>query len=204
MLEHIPDRLKDLFDNVLERSEINSHFLLAMQWAIFVTTPLKPEQLYYAIMSGTGQLDSNTVVRNSRIIDHTAVTAFILASSRGLLEETSSASAGNRRVQFIHESAREYMLTHGIRYLDPSIAEKVEARSHERLAKCSQNYLRHVFHSGFIEVAEACTSWRELQRDTSLRWPFLDYELDGALMHAEAAAKHGVPYGLDHNVPLDH
>lgn len=103
MLEHIPDRLEDLFDNVQERSETNSHFLLAMQWVIFATMPLKPEQLYYAIMSGTGQLDPNTVVRNSRVIDHTSMTAFILASSRGLLEETLSASAAKRRVQFIHE-----------------------------------------------------------------------------------------------------
>jgi hypothetical protein len=53
-LREIPGDLHELFRDILTRDGRNrDELLLCVQWILFSTTPLRPEQLYYAILPGT-------------------------------------------------------------------------------------------------------------------------------------------------------
>ncbi|KAL1969787.1 hypothetical protein VTN77DRAFT_7296 [Rasamsonia byssochlamydoides] len=102
-LQDIPTDLHELFRDILTRDCQNQdELLLSIQWILFAKRPLKPEELYFAIISGIEPRDPN-------VFDLSQVTQedmgrFILSSSKGLAETTISKS---RTVQFIHESVRE-------------------------------------------------------------------------------------------------
>lgn len=210
-LEQTPNGLNNIFDDLLKEADAHTGLLPVIQWAMFALTPLKPEQLYYAMMSSIDHLNAETVAWNRSIVDDRTVTAFIVSSSRGLLEVTSNSSPDSRRVQFIHESVREYMLNHGLCKLDPSIADNVEARSHECLAQWSRIYLRQVIDSGIYisrfrptqSSHSSVSTWHGFKHEEHFPWPFLEYALEGALAHAEIAANLGLHQELDHDVPLD-
>jgi ankyrin repeat protein len=203
-LKQTPNGLRDLFDELLKKGGTHTRLLPAIQWALFALTPLNPAQLYYAILSAIDEVDATTVSWDREVVGIETITAFIVSSSRGLLEVTSKPSVTGRRVQFIHEAARQYMLDRGLRDLDPNIADNVEAYSHERLAQWCREYLRHVIESGLTGFEPNMpTSWHAFKKQAEFPWPFLEYALEGALVHAETAARLGVCEGLDHNVPLD-
>ncbi|KAI4282990.1 MAG: hypothetical protein L6R38_002516 [Xanthoria sp. 2 TBL-2021] len=55
-LKEIPDGLDKLFEDILTRD--NAHFeelILCLQWILYAERPLKREELYYAILSGTDE-----------------------------------------------------------------------------------------------------------------------------------------------------
>src|SRR6202000_578694 len=53
-LEDIPGDLHKLFRDILTRDCRNKgELLLCIQWLLFARRPLKPEELYYGILSGT-------------------------------------------------------------------------------------------------------------------------------------------------------
>ena len=191
-LQEIPDDLHDLFYNILTRDSHNrEELILCVQWVLFAKSPLSPEQLYFAIMSGA-EPDALTSWDSQEITPAT-IKRFILNCSKGLTEMTRSKAP---KVQFIHESVRDYLLKEDVlRTVWPKYTDDFRGQSHERLKRCCLDYM----------LAEPCTQYYlnvELPKASSQEaanvrdaasnaYPFLEYSVRGLLYHAEASAGQG-------------
>lgn len=105
-LRDIPNDLHELFRQILMRDCYNrDELLLCIQWVLFAKQPLKPEQLYFAILSGV--VPEALANGNADEITMDVIKKFILNSSKGLAEITKSKAP---TVQFIHESVRDFLV----------------------------------------------------------------------------------------------
>lgn len=98
-LQEIPSDLHMLLRNVLTRDSYKTdELVLCVQWVLFSTQPLSPEQLYFAILS---VVEPELLLKwDPDKITRVAVKKFILDSSKGLANITTSSI---QKVQFIHE-----------------------------------------------------------------------------------------------------
>lgn len=189
-LNEIPDGLDKLFEDMLMRDK--SYFeelILCLQWILYATRPLRREELYYAILSGTDE-DGMTVLSPENVgLGH--MEQFILSCSKGLAETTKSKL---HTVQFIHESVREYLLgENGFNMLKSELGS---APSHERLKLCCCVYMKldisdYLSPSTTLPVASTEEA-KDLQRRVSARFPFLEYAVRNVLLHADSASEQGV------------
>ena len=86
-LRDILGDLHKLFRDILTRDDCNrNELLLCIQWLLFARQPLKPEELYFAILSGIEPRD--LLKWDSDVITIDAIKRFILNSSKGLAEIT--------------------------------------------------------------------------------------------------------------------
>ena len=100
-LNEIPDGLDELFQDILTRDCQNiEELIFCFQWILYSKRPLKPEELYFAVLAG---IESDEIVGwDTSAITSQLMEWFILSSSKGLAELTKE-----RQVQFIHESVRD-------------------------------------------------------------------------------------------------
>jgi hypothetical protein len=104
-LDEIPDELDDLFADILTRDdETRDESILCLQWLLFAQRPLRREELYFAVSSGTSHIDP---VSWDPEITYEIIDRFILSCSKGLAEPS---KANDNSVQFIHESVRDFFL----------------------------------------------------------------------------------------------
>jgi hypothetical protein len=192
-LHDIPANLHDLFRDILTRDSHNKdELILCIQWVLFAKQPLRPEQLYFAILAGT---EPDAIVSH----DHQEVTAdtmrrFLLGSSKGLTEITKSK---NIKVQFIHESVRDFLLKeNGLGRIWPEFGSNLQAQSHERLKQCCLNYIS-IDVATPLKIPDALPK-ASLRKATSLRIlaiqtsPFLEYAVHNVLYHAYIAESGGI------------
>jgi hypothetical protein len=105
-LERIPDKLDELFDDILTRdTHYTGRLFLCLRWVLFAIRRLKPIELLYAVLIGDETV--SPVQLDPRDVDEESLENFVLTSSRGLAEVTKGYS---KTVKFIHESVREYLL----------------------------------------------------------------------------------------------
>lgn len=149
---------------------------------MFAKRPLKLKELYFAVLMDIGQLDSAEWDPSESSRD--SMEAFILASSRGLIELRYNGN-GDKRMLLIHESVREFLLAGGLTALCPFSDMTVAARSHLKLFTCCQAYLRFDLPSS--------------QRSGSRRWfkdaktyPLLGYAADHVLDHPRVSHAAGL------------
>lgn len=117
-LQEIPDDLLQLFKDLRSRDPSDNRFLPAIEWVLHAMRPLEPKELYIAILTSTGALTVENFALTEQAIDTETVDDFIISSSKGFLETgTTRPHSGirgefssDRRVQFIHETVREYFL----------------------------------------------------------------------------------------------
>jgi hypothetical protein len=110
-LATVPDKLENVFANILEDADKGT--LAALEWILYAKRPARPKWLYLAIKTSTGQLSTGRCDEHD--VDKEAIENFIVRSIRGLVEVSqrrNTASYG--KVQFIHESVREYLLYGGL------------------------------------------------------------------------------------------
>ncbi|RYP89313.1 hypothetical protein DL769_000068 [Monosporascus sp. CRB-8-3] len=190
-LSEIPGDLHELFHDLLTRDCHNQNeLLLCIQWVLFAREPLKPEQLYFAVLSGTEPDDLSKW--NPDEISMGLIKTYILNSSKGLAEVTKSKTP---TVQFIHESVRDFLLKeNGLRAVWTHLGGKLLGECHERLAHCCLTYISA--DSNFdIEsplpkgLSEEATAVRRL---VGTSFPFLEYAVQNILHHAETADIGGV------------
>lgn len=81
-LESVPPRLNDLFSKILE--EPDSAIVVALQWVLFARRRLSVPELYFAIRTGTGDLE--TALWNKQDIDTERLKRYVIHRSRGLIE----------------------------------------------------------------------------------------------------------------------
>ena len=120
-LQDIPDDLLRLFEDLRSRNPSDKRFFPAIQWVLYAIRPLKPEELYIAILTSVGELTPEKLSWIWQTINVEMVDDFILSSSKGLLEigyegpplifsRSRVIPKFVRRVQFIHETVREYLV----------------------------------------------------------------------------------------------
>lgn len=188
LLDSIPDGVERLLDDILQRTGVDGRFTITLQWALYSLRPLNPVEFHTAVRLGNGEI-SNALETWNGDFDESGIRNFILSASRGLLEVVSRTT---KRVQFIHESVREYFLRGGLLKVDRALQESCHGISHLRLTRWCREYLEMV---NFVDLAnrlrrsqDAYEHWRYMLG----KFPLLKYAMDGVLEHAEEAACHGL------------
>jgi ankyrin repeat protein len=191
-LRDIPSDLHELFRDILTRDYHNrNELLLCIQWLLFARQPLKPEELYHAILSVNPQ---DLPRWDSDEIEIDTIKKFILNSSKGLAEITKSKTLS---VQFIHESVRDFLLKeNGLRAVWSSLGSNFQGQSHERLKQCCLNYMSIDIATHLnIDTPLPKASSQEaaaLRLSVAKIFPFLQYAVQNVLYHADVAEGEGV------------
>ncbi|KKZ68821.1 hypothetical protein EMCG_00985 [[Emmonsia] crescens] len=182
-LQSIPDDLHELFHGILTQDDRNNdELLLCIQWLLFARRPLRPEELYFAILSGTEPEDLTGWDLNDIPMDK--IKKFILNCSKGLAEITEFPSP---TVQFIHESVADFFLKkNGLTVVSSGLEINFRGQSHERLKQCSLNYMN----MDAISQSKSPCNYRDWPVFTE--FPFLRYARRNVLYHADAAEGFGV------------
>ncbi|KAL8649235.1 MAG: hypothetical protein Q9210_004519 [Variospora velana] len=190
-LREIPDGLDKLFEDILTRDNARfEELILCLQWILHAKRPLKREELYYAILSGTDE--EALAPWDFEMVTCQDMDKFILSCSKGLAETTKSKS---QTVQFIHESVRDFLL--GKNGINKLRSELDGGRSHERLRQCCYLYMNIDLSKDlprYMELPKANTSEaKDLRTRISVKFPFLAYAVQNVLFHADSANRHGIP-----------
>jgi ankyrin repeat protein len=191
-LKDIPGNLHKLFRRILTRDCRNrDELLLCIQWLLFARQPLKPEQLYYAILSGTEPEDISKWNPDETSMD--TIERFILNSSKGLAEITKSKMP---IAQFIHESVRDFLLKkNGLRDVWPELGSSLQGECHEQLKHCCLKYMSISITDLNIgnSLPKASSEQAVHQRQSTDKiFPFLEYAVRNILYHANTAEGSGV------------
>lgn len=144
-LRDTPNKVEDLFRGLLENK--NEYLLPILQWVLYAQQTLDVEELYFGVITSSGQLLTGTQDRTE--IDRPRMLKFLTTNSRGLVEFwDEDAGIHSWRyggqvsyAQLIHESLREYLFKSGLLELDPSMGSRVKAISHARLALWCVSYV---------------------------------------------------------------
>ncbi|KAH8632718.1 hypothetical protein IG631_11352 [Alternaria alternata] len=192
-LKQIPADLHDLFQDILTRdSNDKEELILCIQWVLFAKQPLKPEQLYHAILAGI-EPDALTSQHYQEVTADT-IRRFLLRSSKGLTEITKSK---NTKVQFIHESVRDFLLKeNGLSKIWPEFRSNFQGQSHERLKQCCYNQLS-IDVATLLELPDSLPKAfhpksANLRNLAAVTFPFLEYAVQDVLYHADAAEGGGI------------
>lgn len=189
-LNQIPPQLADLFDIVLKRYTDNREQTeLCLQWVLFSTRALTPQELYFAVQCG---LDSDCSGEWDREdVDLDQMKTFARTSSKGLAHVTSTKKKGSE-VQFIHESVREYLLG---RY-DEAFSD-MTSQSHEVLKSCCAAQLNFLIEGRLLGVSPIedygmPSFFKERVTDMDSEFPLFQYALQNVLFHANESQRNGI------------
>ncbi|VUC20750.1 unnamed protein product [Clonostachys rosea] len=187
-LSEIPAGLSDLIHDILTGGHDTNmeELLMCISWILFSKRPLSPKEYYHGLWSGLHSMgQGDTIVPNMSIYTGDSIRRYIISSSKGLAEVIESAQPV---VQFIHESVRDFLLQpSGVKRLWPNIGHDQESASHERLKECCHIYLNHPSVKQSIAKWQ-CRPTRQLQKELSDKFPFLEYASRHLLYHANLAA----------------
>ena len=186
----IPGDLHELFRDILTRDLLHrEELVLFVQWVLFARQPLKPEQLYHAILSGVEPHDLSRW--DSHEITISDITRYIIDSSKGLAEITTSKTP---TVQFIHQSVKDFFLReNGLSRIWPDLGGNFQGQSHEQLKFCCISYMQFYMGSGDINVLNKdlpkASRWecKALRESADREFPFLEYAVHHVLYHADSA-----------------
>lgn len=183
----IPGDLHELFRDILTRNsdEKSRETLRCLQWILFAERPLRPEELYFAILS-----DASRTLAHREVSEHD-IQRFILDSSFGFIDIIGSNDYNHKTVQFIHESVKDFLLKgNGLREVWAYLNSNIQGQSHEDLKQCC---LRWVGMSNAICSQDSLSEERAiLGQSASEELPFLDFAIRNVLYHANAAQKYGI------------
>ena len=175
--------LDDFYNRMISRAKHKSKTLQMMRWLCFSRRPLTHEELQWAVLFDPGceyeSLEEGRRSHGFAYIDD-QVDKWIRNVSCGFAEIVGF--EGARVVQFIHQSAKDYILQRGLWRLggtdEPAPDNGVQytwmyAASHCYLARCSISYLR---------MALLCRSPPRCPEDMS-RFPLLHYAMAAWISH---------------------
>jgi ankyrin repeat protein len=197
MLKEVPEELETLYKHILTnviKARYRRQTLLLMQWISFATRPLTMTEWRYAMSLGDAdEYGSQSMLEESdEFVDDDDRMGLLTATLSGGLAEVTyhkySEGAEFTKVQFVHQSVKEYMDGGGLSLLLSQVdtecrrEENVFAYSSQRLAQACMNYL------SFDEVA--ATDGGEEAYDGL---PFLEYACASWSEHLMEAEKMGLP-----------
>ena len=201
-LREIPDDLNELLRSILSRDHEDLNTTqLCLQWILYAKPPMKPEELYYAILCGIDQSDGDpdeSFLWSRNTTPTESIDRFIINYSKGLAEVTKSK---NRNVQFIHQSVRDFLLKeNGMSQVWPDLVGNPTGLSNDRLKECCSSYLKsdilsHLNISDPLPLVKTAKA-RSLRKRALRKFPFLEYALCNIIVHANDAQAEGV--GQEH------
>ncbi|KAJ6439239.1 hypothetical protein O9K51_08651 [Purpureocillium lavendulum] len=173
-LGEIPGDLHELFRDILTRDrDSRDRLLLCIQWVLFARQPLKPEQLYFAVLSGV----EPTAVSSwdPKEIEESDIRRFILSASKGLAEVSRSKTP---TVQFIHESVNDFLKQDGLQDFWSDRGRNFEGDSQERLKQYCLSYMN----MGIAGLdTDNLTAIAEARHSADRTYPFLEYAIRNVL-----------------------
>ncbi|KAJ3565192.1 hypothetical protein NPX13_g7590 [Xylaria arbuscula] len=177
-LRDIPSNLHALFKDMISRhSHSKAELVICLRWILYARHPLSPWQLYHGILYGTNVGPDIILNLNELQVSNDVIYRFIINASMGLAE-TVKTQDGNR-VQFIHESVRDFLLgLNGWEAISSLNETNHHGMSHDILARCC---------STCIDCLAKSSSGLPAQNE------FLTYAVENVLWHAEQAQKSGSP-----------
>ncbi|VUC36260.1 unnamed protein product [Clonostachys rosea] len=190
-LNELPDKLSELFQEILTRDTNNmDDLLLCIQWILYSKRRLSCEEFYFGMVSGLEATPENLSEWDPERITREDMERFVMSSSKGLAELTKSK---NQTVQFIHESVRDFLLKdNGIRQLWPEFESNFETVSHERLKQCCSAYMSvdisAIVPTGARPPPASSEHATNQRKEVSRRFPFLKYACKYIFYHANIAA----------------
>jgi hypothetical protein len=183
-LEGIPDgsNMSEFFKDMITRDNKGmDNFLLCVQLLLYARKELTCRDLYFAILyakPGGASFDPET--------EPSAMARFITSCSKGLAEVLNPCD-WQSRVQFIHETVRDYLSqSNGLRELLPTTPEDFIGYTHLQLRNCCQNTLQLAIANGILHIKPSLSSF-----SIAYQFPFLRYSIHCVLEHAEVAGAHG-------------
>lgn len=193
-LREIPDGLHELLEDILTRNGQNTdETVLCLQWVLFARHPLKIDEAYFAIMAGLNPDEKFLAEWDPEIVTPEVMHRFILDSSKGLAETTRSKVP---KVQFIHESVRDFLLKEGGLDRIQSHSGNFTGVSHDCLKRCCMAYiaLDPALHMSIKSPLPKASSEdaKALRQRVGERFPFLHYAVQNLLHHANSAEQFGV------------
>ncbi|KAI9781725.1 MAG: hypothetical protein M1839_005718 [Geoglossum umbratile] len=174
MLGEVPGNLDGVFRTLLEKDNIHKReTILMLQWVLFSEHLLKPEELYFAVLAGTGGMESENLGSwDESKVTNQIIERFITTTSSSLVEVH---KGDTETVQFTHQSVSDFLLRNGgLQTLDLTLVPHVIGASHDRLASSCLCY---------IETVNDST----LGKSEGQSYPFLEYASSYILYHAEQA-----------------
>ncbi|KXX75895.1 Inversin [Madurella mycetomatis] len=198
-LREIPQKLADLFEMILARDEENPELLqLCLQWILFATRPLKPQELYFAIQFGLDEKCSG--FWDQETVDMDEMKTFVRSASKGLAEVARNKAS---EVQFIHESVRDFLLGKYGGQWSEAVSSNFVGHGHQVLRDCCLAQVLDATVSQNVDIPEDSGESRfgsETRQPPlatmNLKFPFLEYSVANVLCHANGAQLHGMEQGV--------
>jgi len=193
-LDEVPDGLDALFHDTLRLTGDDEGTLIQMmQWMMYARGTLTLKELYFGVHTRTlAEGDLEPWDRDEITLE--MMDRFVTNCSRGLVESTKELYP---RMQFIHESVRDYLFGGGLELLAPSVSGKLAGASHEYLKhSCLQlltpRTLNHVPCLGRLLESEDEQAHVDAGYELGKQFPLLSYAFIHTVHHAERAARYGV------------
>jgi hypothetical protein len=191
-LKEIPRELTDLFEMILTRDGKNLEQLqLCLQWVLFATRPLKPQELYFAIQLGLDKKYSGYWDQEDVELDQ--MKSYVRSSSKGLAEVTRNKAS---EVQFIHESVRDFLLgKYEVQW--PRVSGNFVGHGHEILRNCCLTQLNASINQD-IDIPDPlpqASKAAQLRETIGIKFPFLEYSVLNILHHANSAQQNEIGQG---------
>lgn len=191
-LKEIPPKLSELFQMILSRDGDNLKQLqLCLNWVLFASRALKPQELYFAIQFGFDKECSG--FWDQADLDLDDMKAFVRSSSKGLAEVTRNKAC---EVQFIHESVRDFLLgKYGDQWSGTS--DNIKGHGHLVLTHCCIAQINASISQqvGIPDPLPPVSQAAELRKTINLRFPFLKYSVHNVLHHSNLAQRNAIDQG---------
>jgi Ankyrin repeats (3 copies)/Ankyrin repeat len=197
-LREVPSDLDEVFWTLLDKDNLDKQeTILLLQWVLFAQRLLKPEELFFAVLAGTGAEELGAWNRLNDTPE--MIKRFITSTSRGLIEIR---KGDTETVQFIHESVNDFLLRNKrLQRLDPTLEQQAIGASHDRLMACCMSYImmkeleplaKNISYTEELYFDEEYLYFNEEELDfkkkeLDFNYPFLEYTSSYVLNHAEKA-----------------
>jgi hypothetical protein len=161
ILQSVPKELDNLFTGYFKavNAEDRQRTRSLMQWILFAERPLTPMEINCALAFSVEcpPKSQKSWEESDGYLNDARIEKALRALSKGLVEITEGKPAGgdsdnedsaperiqgSRRVQFIHESVRDFLLHHnGLQLIDPGLGQSAVGKSHDQLTTACIGYL---------------------------------------------------------------
>lgn len=193
-LDEVPDGLKNLFRDTLSITDEDDGGMLKqmMQWMVYAQGTLTREELYFGVHTGSLLTGSprpwNRDEITPEVMDH-----FIVNCSRGLIESTGQKYP---KMQFIHESVRDYMFGGGLELIAPENGKNLTGASHDHIKRSclkllTSSTLSYVSNPDRLLNSEHEQEHSDAGHALRTQFPLLSYAFTHIIHHAEFASEHG-------------
>jgi hypothetical protein len=191
-LDEVPDGLDALFRDTLRITGDNDGLTInMMQWMLYARQALTREELYFGVHS---LIDGDLEPWGHDEITLEVMDRFIVNCSRGLVESTREQYP---KMQFIHESVRDYLFGGGLGLLAPTISKNLAGVSHDYLKRsCLRVLTSSTISAVCLNTHTLGTSDEQAHQDAGHDlielFSLIDYAWLHVVGHAELASQHGV------------